>query len=57
MNDIARQSTEAKRQSPTKIKQGSNDGADGAKNQESPSEFAERVHEASLEPASFEVKR
>jgi len=56
MNDVARQSTQAERQPRTEIEKSANEGADSAKNQKGPPEFAEWVHEASLKVASFEVK-
>ena len=56
MNDIARQATQAEREACTEKEQSSNEGADRAKNQKGPPEFAEWVHGASLKLASFEVK-
>jgi hypothetical protein len=56
MDNIARQAAQAERKAPAEIEQTSNKGANGAKNQKGPSEFAEWVHEASLKLASFEVK-
>ena len=53
MNDIAGQTAKAERQARPEIKHGSNGNANRAKNQEGPSEFAERVHSASLEACAF----
>ncbi len=53
MNDIAGQTAKAERQARPEIKRGSNGNANRAKNQEGPSEFAERVHSASLEACEF----
>ncbi len=53
MNDIAGQAAQAKRQARPEIKHGSNGSANRAKNQEGPSEFAGRVHGASLEACEF----
>jgi len=53
MNDIAGQAAKAERQARSEIKHGSNDNANRAKNQKGPSEFAERVHTASLEVPEF----
>jgi hypothetical protein len=53
MNDIAGQAAKAKRQARSEIKRGSDGNANRPKNQEGPSEFAERVHTASLEVPEF----
>src|SRR6266436_3303085 len=53
MNDIAGQAAKAKRQTRSEIKRGSNGNANRANNQEGPSEFAERVHSASLKACEF----
>jgi hypothetical protein len=56
MDNIPGQAAKAERQSRSEIKENSNDGADSAKDQKGPSEFAEWVHDASLKPLRFEVK-
>ena len=53
MNNIAGQAAKAKRQARPEIKRGSYDNANRAKNHEGASEFAERVHSASLEACEF----
>src|SRR5260370_33455110 len=53
MNNGAGQAAKAERQARSEIKHGSNDNANRAKNQKGPSEFAERVHTASLEVPEF----
>jgi hypothetical protein len=53
MNNVAGQAAKTERQARSEIKHGSNDNANPAKNQKGPSEFAERVHGASLEACEF----
>ena len=53
MNNVAGQAAKAEWQARSEIKHGSNDNANRAKNQKGPSEFAERVHTASLEVPEF----
>jgi hypothetical protein len=53
MNDIAGQAAKAERETRSEVKHSSKDNANHAKYQEGPSEFAERVHIASLEVPMF----
>ena len=56
MNNITGQPPKPEWQLRSEEKQTSNDCTNRAKNQKGPAEFAEWVHNASLELLSFEVK-